>query len=87
LASPTDTTLNYLACIPCLYWILKMEQQLHSSWNNQTLELCSWLITKTEAIIKYMFTYESPAVDTSAKQADGGWKKVSYEIYKYISQR
>jgi hypothetical protein len=29
--------------------------------------------------MEYMITYESPPLDVSAENADGGWKKVSNE--------
>jgi hypothetical protein len=83
VASPSPASLNYLACIPCLYWLLKMEQQPHLPfWDSSTLALCSQLIKKSEDVSKNMIRYESPALDLLAEHADGGWKKVITKIFE-----
>lgn len=63
--------------------MLKMEKISNSSnWDSLTLDMCKWLVHKTENILDHMITYTSPPLDLSAQNADGGWRKVYNLIYK-----
>ncbi len=61
-----------------------MEKSFNNQWDPQTLDLCSWLLSRASTVSEQITKYSAPPIDVMAKNIDGGWQKVNYGLYFQI---
>lgn len=78
ISQPSFDHLSYLIRIPSLYMVAKLEAKLSRCYSPDFLAVLSWLVVRTEEVLKILVIHETPEMNAATGESiDDDWKKVS----------